>query len=516
MQHKGRSSGPRALRILITHDTAASGSGLYVLDLARALLRKGHKPVVYTTVLDAVAGSLREATVPVIDDLAALDAAPDVIHGQHHLETMTAALHFAGTPVVACSHGWMPWEDTPSVFPTIARWIAIDDLCAERLATTRGVDRTRVRTLYDAVDIARFPPRDALPATPRRALVFSGHGVQDAFAATILRACRQAGIAVDIASPGQASDALRDYDVVFATARDALEAMAVGCATVVADRGGFAGLVTTANFDRLRALNFGARSLQAGPVTEAAVLAAIGDYDVGDASRVSQRVRTEANFDTLADAMLVQYREAIDAGRVPDPVDCTQAAARYLRDTLSPMVKSVEQANQARHAAETARDAEAENAEAAALAAEKRIDAALRAREAAMTERAVALKAHDDMEVRLERALQRSLDAGIERDAAFAAREDAKDAQLIATLAQARTAEALADALRAQAQLALDLADALRAQGQLSADVADAQDRLAKVQAELDAQRQAQSEARRSKGWRATLATYRRLWAKFA
>ena len=48
------------LRVLITNNTAAmrAGSELYVLDLARALLRRGHQPVVYSTVLGDVAESL--------------------------------------------------------------------------------------------------------------------------------------------------------------------------------------------------------------------------------------------------------------------------------------------------------------------------------------------------------------------------------------------------------------------------------------------------------------------------
>jgi hypothetical protein len=494
---------PRALRILITDDTAASraGSGPCLIDFARALLRKGHHAVVYGAVPADIAQALRDATVPVVDDLSALNFVPDVIHGQHHLETMTAALHFAGTPVVAACHAFSPWEQTPPVFPTIARWIALDESCAQRLGTTAGVDAARIRTLHNGVDIARFEPRSPLPATPRRALLCNAHGLQDACAATIVRACRQAGIAVDLATNDVPAHLLRDYDIVFAQSRRALEAMATGCATIVADRAGLAGLVTTANFDRLRALDFGMRSMQAAPVTEAGVLAAIAAYDVDDAGRVCERVRTEANIDVLVDATLVQFREAIDAGRFPDPQDCTQAAARYLRDVVSPTVKSVEQARVAQRHAEDARDAHLETGKSAAAAAEKRIDAALQAREAAVTERAVALKAHDQMEARLARAMQRALDAGIERDAAFAAREEAKQAQLAATAMQARTADAYADALRAQGQLALDLADA-RA-------------RLLVHEHEIDAAKRAQADLRDTRAWRAVTA-YRRFWAKFA
>ncbi|KGQ18816.1 Glycosyl transferase [Lysobacter dokdonensis DS-58] len=490
---------PRALRILITDDTAASraGSGPSLVDFARALLRKGHPTVVYGAVPAHVAQALREATVPVVDDLSALNFVPDIIHGQHHLETMTAALHFAGTPVVAACNALAPWEHAPPVFPTIARWIAVDTVCAERLASTGGVDAARIRVIPNGVDIARFEPRAPLPATPRRALLCNSHGLQDACAATVVRACRQAGIAVDLATDEVPAHALRDYDLVFAQTRRALEAMATGCATIIADRAGLAGLVTTTNFDRLRALDFGARAMQAAPVTEAGVLAAIAAYDADDAGRVCGRVRTEANIDVLADATLAQYREAMEAGRFPDPQECTQAAARYLRDVVAPMVKAVEQSRIAQSDAEATRDAHMESGRAAAAAAEKRIGAALQAREAAVTERDMALKAHDEMEARLTRAMQRALDAGIERDAAFASRDEARDAQLAATSMQARTADAYADALRAQGQLALDLADA--------------QARLLALEAQLDAARRAQPDVQD-----AHPSAYRRFMAKFA
>jgi len=42
------------------------------------------------------------------------------------------------------------------------------------------------------------------------------------------------------------------YDVVFAKGRSAIEALACGCAVVVADYSRFAGLVTTKTLDHLR------------------------------------------------------------------------------------------------------------------------------------------------------------------------------------------------------------------------------------------------------------------------
>ncbi|QEY73376.1 glycosyltransferase family 4 protein [Pseudomonas denitrificans (nom. rej.)] len=86
----------KPLRVLITNNTLGNraGSELYVRDLALALLRRGHLPVAYSSQLGDVAEELRRATIPVIDDLNALNIPPDVIHGQHHLDATTAMLHF--------------------------------------------------------------------------------------------------------------------------------------------------------------------------------------------------------------------------------------------------------------------------------------------------------------------------------------------------------------------------------------------------------------------------------------
>ncbi|HYH46808.1 MAG TPA: hypothetical protein VEG34_14075, partial [Thermoanaerobaculia bacterium] len=63
-------------RILFTCRTLArrSGSEAATRDLAVALLRRGHTPIVYSPELGALAQEIRLATVPVIDDLAALAA----------------------------------------------------------------------------------------------------------------------------------------------------------------------------------------------------------------------------------------------------------------------------------------------------------------------------------------------------------------------------------------------------------------------------------------------------------
>src|SRR5205807_9753301 len=81
-------------------------------------------------------------------------------------------------------------------------------------------------------------------------------------------------------------DFLPSYDLVFAKARCALEAMAVGCAVVLCDVAGAGPLVTTANFDGLRPMNFGAGVL-VNPVEVRQLRAEVERYNAADAAAVS-------------------------------------------------------------------------------------------------------------------------------------------------------------------------------------------------------------------------------------
>ena len=71
-----------------------TGTEVYVRDLAASLLRRGHLPIVYSPHLGEMAAEIRAGTVPVVDDLAQVGTAPDIIHGHHGLETLAALLGF--------------------------------------------------------------------------------------------------------------------------------------------------------------------------------------------------------------------------------------------------------------------------------------------------------------------------------------------------------------------------------------------------------------------------------------
>lgn len=378
------------MRILITNNTlgARAGSEMYVRDLALALMKRGHLPVAYSTVLGSVAEELQKATIPVIDDLEALSSPPDIIHGQHHLDALTAMLHFPQTPALFVCHGWLPWEELPPAFPSIARYVAVDELCRERLLTTPGTAGKDIQVIYNFVDLERFRCRAPLPAKPRSALIFSNYAADSPSLAAIRKACQRFGIErVEVVGAGtgnavaEPESLLGDYDVVFAKARCALEAMAVGCAVIVADYSGLGGMVTTRNVAALRGLNFGVRTLQNATISEESVLSELQHYDHHDARQVSLWIRQEADMSVAVSRWIDIYQQVVAEWPVPDERRMATAqlaaAAAYLR-RLAPVIKTRHEAEiQARLAAHQLQDCTARLAAAESRAA--RLEAELAA-----------------------------------------------------------------------------------------------------------------------------------------
>jgi hypothetical protein len=344
----------RPLRILMTNNTLSlrAGSELYLRDLAISFMKRGHFPVAYSRTLGAVANELRAATIPVIDDLNEMSVAPDIIHGQHHLETMTAATHFPEVPVVYTCHGWAPWPELPPAFPNIMRYIAVDDLCRERLLTTKGIEPDKITTLYNFVDLKRFHRVRELPEKPGSALVFSN--TRNAVPEAIREACDRLGIEkVNIVGKASGNpvanpeNILADYDVVFAKARSAIEAMASGCAVVVADKERLAGMVTPENLETFRGLNFGIRSLQQQVFSSDNVERELKLYNAANAGKVTQAIRANADMEAVVNAWIDVYRDAIERWRDLGPAitdgERFTAMSRYLVGALSPRIKAADQ-----------------------------------------------------------------------------------------------------------------------------------------------------------------------------
>ena len=315
-------------------------------DLAFALLKLGHTPIVYSTELGKVAKEIREVTIPVVDNLATISTPPDVIHGQHYDETMTALLRFPGVPAIYVCHDWYTRFDKPPRFPRILRYVAVDQTCYDKLVYESAIATERVRLLLNFVDLERFKARASLPAQPKRLLVFGNQTQEFPHLAALRKACESAGLTLDalgtdVGKPcDHPEDVLGQYDIVLAKGRAALEALAAGTAVIPYFERSLGPLVTADRLDHLLTHNLGARTMTCEPEPDAfakAILREIGRYDPKDAAVVCERVRGMCGRDRAADEFISLYEGVIAEYKDREPPDVNAeglAAASHLRELV--------------------------------------------------------------------------------------------------------------------------------------------------------------------------------------
>jgi hypothetical protein len=312
-----------------------SGTEIVTIELARELKRRGHDIFVFTAETGHTASLLAQDGIPAIDDLNLAPFEPEIVHGNHNVVLVQALLHFREAPGVYVCHDAQLWQNRPPDMTRIRKYVAVDQHCLERVE--RELPRVAGQTvkLHNAVDLRAYRPRSPLPSDPQRALILTKNRKH---VGVIEHVCRRRGLTVDSAGPGVANTLddlparLAAYDVVFATARMAIEAMAVGCAVIVCDERGFAGLVTPDNVEPWRDRNFGASILRSDVSTES-IDQALDAYDAKRCSDVSQYIRAHNSLERAASLYEEVYRAAI-AESSTGAVDERREVSALLRDWL--------------------------------------------------------------------------------------------------------------------------------------------------------------------------------------
>lgn len=330
------------LKILITNFYLDSYGGTQSVtrDLAIWLKRMGHTPCVYSPRLGVVSDEIASHGITVTDRLAQIALEPDIIHGQFYREALRALLQFPLAPAVFAHHG-PNFYGEPSCFPRILRYVAVDARCRADLESKPEIPRSRIETILNFIDLERFQQRPPLPSRPRRALVFSNYAAEHTYLPVVRQACRRMGIKLDVVGrmvgkPQENPERiLPEYDLVFAKARCALEATAVGCATVLCDASGVGPMVTTRNFAELRPMNLGVKALTK-PLQPAAIMAEIERYDPADARQVCECARREIGIAEGIHQWIRLYETVLNEARtLPRDADEELRAAGVLLETLA-------------------------------------------------------------------------------------------------------------------------------------------------------------------------------------
>jgi glycosyltransferase involved in cell wall biosynthesis len=304
--------------VLLANLTLAGRTGTEVVtrDLALGLARRGHSVSVYSPVLGPIADELGGHGIRVCARLADVRGTPDIVHGHHHVQMVEALLHFPTARGVFVCHDRTAPHSIPPRIDSIALYVAVDRNCLERLTADWNVPESRTRLILNAVDLTRFAPRAPLPQAPGRALIFSHTAGPGSHDAAVSEACAALGIPVDVIGAragivtAEPEHLLPRYDLVFAKGRCAIEAMAVGCAVVLCDAAGMGPMVTMADYEALRAWNFGARTLR-DPLDVTALVSQIRRYDAAAAADLSRAIRRDADLETALNRYVALYEEAL-------------------------------------------------------------------------------------------------------------------------------------------------------------------------------------------------------------
>lgn len=301
-----------------------------VVELLADGLRGGHEVMIFAPTVGDQAVRMRYRGHSVYDRISQIPVRPDVIHAHHIAPCFIAMARFPDVPVIYTCHSAFYEIEAPICHPQIKHWVAVDEACMEK-CLARGISASQLSVISNAVDPVRFVPRGPLPEMPRRALVLTK---QEWHLAVVREACAACNIELDELGPGtgKVSDEIETelvkYDLVFATARMALEAAFVGCAVIVCDARGFAGYLSASRVEEWRKHNFGVRLLLQ-PMSTKLLLEAIGQYGADDASQVSQYLRATAKVSSHIDDYVALYDMAIDPEDIADPVAVADANGHW-------------------------------------------------------------------------------------------------------------------------------------------------------------------------------------------
>ncbi len=337
------------MNILMTNHRLShrGGSELFTSEIAETFRDLGHAVCVFTTLGGEVAEHLTGLGNPVVAKPGDCPFRPDIIHGQHHLETMAAIAAWPGVPAVYFIHGATPWEEHPPVHPRLRHYLATSPRFAWWVARECGVEETSLLTVHNFFDPRRFR-RTREPRLPMvKALVFHNTMAADGAAHRELQAaCAEAGMTLDAIGQafgktiGTPEDILPDYDVVFAAGRSAIEAMACGCAVIPITSTQSAEWIHPGNFNAMRDRNFTAE-LNSPPLDRAGILNELRAINPTATMEVSRRIRSEATLAATAGRLLECYGLALAQPSANDPEYESRAMGNYLT-TIAARVKDAD------------------------------------------------------------------------------------------------------------------------------------------------------------------------------
>ena len=353
------------MKILLTNNTLANlgGSEWVVVELARVLASRGHDVAACSSQIGEAGAILKEMAIPTIPNPFESPFKPDIIHGQHHLDTMRALCAFPDVPAIYHCHGYLPWVEEPPVHPRILHYVGMCSVVSDRIRLSRGLTDQNVMTVPNWVDLDRFHFVRKPAEKPGKALLYLRSFDRNGWhASQLCQAFESMDIKLDLWLPGGDTRApevvLPEYDIVLCAGRSALEAMASGCAVLPISHSSCLDLVDLNNFDSFQSQNFSPR-LSTGQFNAESIVNAISSYDPARISALTTAVRSQCTLGAAADVLESLYVRTVEdfskQYRLPSAGcrDELHALSRYIQSVM-PMVRDRERLLAENHALQQA------------------------------------------------------------------------------------------------------------------------------------------------------------------
>ncbi|MEM7147278.1 MAG: glycosyltransferase [Verrucomicrobiota bacterium] len=335
------------MKVLITNTRLdrRGGSEVVVQLLARHLQARGHTVMAYTGHPNEVRRLLDLDSVPVVNDIKNLTFAPDIIHGQHHLDTMSAIAALPESPALFHSHGGV-WKDALPFHPRIYKYLAISRFMAERHQIECNLSPSQIEVLLNGIDVSKFHTVRELPPHPKKALLYNRiFHLEHPLTKTIRNACARHNINLDVIGLAAGNkidkpeEVLPSYDIVFASGLSAMDAIASGCAVISIGRTSCGAMVTPDNFDHYREANF-LTPANSNPATTEKISGELARFSPESSQTVTRRLREEADFNSVVDRLVDIYESIITQHQStnPDYEKESVALSAYLR-MITPLIK---------------------------------------------------------------------------------------------------------------------------------------------------------------------------------
>ncbi|MGH9124774.1 MAG: glycosyltransferase family 4 protein [Acidimicrobiales bacterium] len=165
----------------VVHFDLLTGSALYVYELSRNLVNRGHGVTVASPFIGGeLTSRARAAGVRVVDLDFESAPAPDVLHLNQPEPGLAALSRYPDSPAVATIHS--PWSaDRPLVSDRIARYLCVRPELRRLVIRRDGLDASKVAVVGNGIDFRRFhrelpPPELAAPSGGHRrpVVLFAG------------------------------------------------------------------------------------------------------------------------------------------------------------------------------------------------------------------------------------------------------------------------------------------------------------------------------------------------------